>query len=282
MGAMGAGQGASCMARRVHFAADYITKITPFRAGDAKRKGKVERCFRQADRCGRRAIRCGGPDDLQLRRVGAPRPSRSPTVFLCAETSHRIVVAAAFVGVPQRSSGRRAAPAAARRPAISGERSPLLRWAALLVQACGGQTDPGNAIANAPPPTTEPERPPTPPDTAPTPDSEPRRSTARNATRNDEECNPQRPTVLLAEHPPDRAGQPPPPPELPCSVRPRRSWKDKAAETTADCASCAPAGAATGIFYPVPSRCRHQVLGRVRAGQRRCVRERSRAFVSRL
>ena len=30
-----------------HFAAHYGTKITPCRAGDAKRKGKVERCFRQ-------------------------------------------------------------------------------------------------------------------------------------------------------------------------------------------------------------------------------------------
>ena len=44
------------------------------------------------------------------------------------------------------------------------------------------------------------------------------------------------------------------------------------AAVTADCASCAPAGATTGLSYPIPSRCPHQVLGRVRTGQHRCVR----------
>ena len=111
-----------------------------------------------------------------------------------------IAVAAAFASVPQRSSGPRTAPAAACRPAIIGGLAPLLRWAALLVQACGGQTDPETPSRTLPP-TTEPERPPTPPDTTPTPDSEPHRSTARNATRMTRGYNPQRPTVPLVEHP---------------------------------------------------------------------------------
>lgn len=49
MGALGASQGRrfKLHAAAVQFAAHYGTKITPCRAGDAKRKGKVERCFRQ-------------------------------------------------------------------------------------------------------------------------------------------------------------------------------------------------------------------------------------------
>ena len=49
MGALGASQGRrfKLHGAAVHFAAHYGTKITPCRAGDAKRKGKVERCFRQ-------------------------------------------------------------------------------------------------------------------------------------------------------------------------------------------------------------------------------------------
>lgn len=49
MGALGASQGRrfKLHAAAVHFAAHYGTKITPCRAGDARRKGKVERCFRQ-------------------------------------------------------------------------------------------------------------------------------------------------------------------------------------------------------------------------------------------
>ena len=49
MGALGASQGRrfKLHGAAVQFAAHYGTKITPCRAGDAKRKGKVERCFRQ-------------------------------------------------------------------------------------------------------------------------------------------------------------------------------------------------------------------------------------------
>lgn len=49
MGALGTSQGRrfKLHGAAVHFAAHYGTKITPCRAGDAKRKGKVERCFRQ-------------------------------------------------------------------------------------------------------------------------------------------------------------------------------------------------------------------------------------------
>ena len=49
MGALGASQGRrfKLHGASVHFAAHYGTKITPCRAGDAKRKGKIERCFRQ-------------------------------------------------------------------------------------------------------------------------------------------------------------------------------------------------------------------------------------------
>ena len=49
MGALGASQGRrfKLHAAAVHFAAHYGTKITPCRAGDARRKGKIERCFRQ-------------------------------------------------------------------------------------------------------------------------------------------------------------------------------------------------------------------------------------------
>ena len=49
MGALGASQGRrfKLHGAAVHFAAHYSTKITPCRAGDAKRKGKIERCFRQ-------------------------------------------------------------------------------------------------------------------------------------------------------------------------------------------------------------------------------------------
>ena len=49
MGALGASQGLRFKldAAAVRFAAHYGTKITPCRAGDAKRKGKIERCFRQ-------------------------------------------------------------------------------------------------------------------------------------------------------------------------------------------------------------------------------------------
>lgn len=49
MGALGSSQGRrfKLHAAAVHFAAHYGTKITPCRAGDAKRKGKIERCFRQ-------------------------------------------------------------------------------------------------------------------------------------------------------------------------------------------------------------------------------------------
>ena len=42
----------------VHFAAHYSTKITPCRAGDAKRKGKTERCFRQRQGKSRTVWRC--------------------------------------------------------------------------------------------------------------------------------------------------------------------------------------------------------------------------------
>ena len=49
MGALGASQGRrfKLHGAAVRFAAHCGTKITPCRAGDAKRKGKVERCFRQ-------------------------------------------------------------------------------------------------------------------------------------------------------------------------------------------------------------------------------------------
>ena len=49
MGALGASQGRrfKLHGAAVQFAAHYGVKITPCRAGDAKRKGKVERCFRQ-------------------------------------------------------------------------------------------------------------------------------------------------------------------------------------------------------------------------------------------
>lgn len=49
MGALGSSQGRRFKLHpaAVHFAAHYGTKITPCRAGDAKRKGKIERCFRQ-------------------------------------------------------------------------------------------------------------------------------------------------------------------------------------------------------------------------------------------
>ena len=49
MGALGTSQGRrfKLHAAAVRLAAHYGTKITPCRAGDAKRKGKVERCFRQ-------------------------------------------------------------------------------------------------------------------------------------------------------------------------------------------------------------------------------------------
>ncbi len=49
MGALGTSQGRrfKLHGAAVHFAAHYGTKITPCRAGDAKRKGKIERCFRQ-------------------------------------------------------------------------------------------------------------------------------------------------------------------------------------------------------------------------------------------
>lgn len=49
MGALGASQGRrfKLHGAAVHFAAHYGTKITPCRAGEAKRKGKIERCFRQ-------------------------------------------------------------------------------------------------------------------------------------------------------------------------------------------------------------------------------------------
>ena len=49
MGALGTSQGRrfKLHAPAVHFAAHYSTKITPCLAGDAKRKGKIERCFRQ-------------------------------------------------------------------------------------------------------------------------------------------------------------------------------------------------------------------------------------------
>ena len=49
MGALGTSQGRrfKLHAAAVQLAAHYGTKITPCRAGDAKRKGKVERCFRQ-------------------------------------------------------------------------------------------------------------------------------------------------------------------------------------------------------------------------------------------
>ena len=49
MGALGTSQGRrfKLHAPAVHFAAHYGTKITPCQAGDAKRKGKIERCFRQ-------------------------------------------------------------------------------------------------------------------------------------------------------------------------------------------------------------------------------------------
>lgn len=49
MGALGSSQGRrfKLHAAAVHFAAHYGTKITPCQAGDAKRKGKIERCFRQ-------------------------------------------------------------------------------------------------------------------------------------------------------------------------------------------------------------------------------------------
>ena len=115
-----------------------------------------------------------GPDDLQLAQGwGAATIAITRTAVLCDETSHGmrrrrsvrehslafigprrrlhmphiclnpkamgcIVVAAAFASVPLRSSGLQTAPAAACRPAILGGRAPHLRWAALLVQACGG------------------------------------------------------------------------------------------------------------------------------------------------
>ena len=49
MGALGASQGRrfKLHGAAVRFAAHYGTKVTPCRAGDAKRKGKIERCFRQ-------------------------------------------------------------------------------------------------------------------------------------------------------------------------------------------------------------------------------------------
>lgn len=49
MGALGSSQGRRFKLHpaAVHFAAHHGTKITPCRAGDAKRKGKIERCFRQ-------------------------------------------------------------------------------------------------------------------------------------------------------------------------------------------------------------------------------------------
>ena len=49
MGALGTSQGRrfKLHGAAVHFAAHYGVRITPCRAGDAKRKGKVERCFRQ-------------------------------------------------------------------------------------------------------------------------------------------------------------------------------------------------------------------------------------------
>ncbi len=49
MGALGSSQGRRFKLHpaAVHFAAHYGTKITPCQAGDAKRKGKIERCFRQ-------------------------------------------------------------------------------------------------------------------------------------------------------------------------------------------------------------------------------------------
>lgn len=49
-GAIDASKGFKLHGAAVHFAADYRIKITPCRAGDARSKGKLKRCFRQAGR----------------------------------------------------------------------------------------------------------------------------------------------------------------------------------------------------------------------------------------
>ena len=159
--------------------------------------------------------------------------NRTTALTRSHETSTSPLRSRAFLSVLLRSSGRRTAPATACRPATIGGLAPLVKWAALLVQACGGQTDPETPPRTLPP-TTEPERPPTPPDTAPPPDSEPRRSTARDTTRMTRNATPQRPTVPLAEHPPGRASRPPPGPELPCSDRTARALSERSSLAAVD------------------------------------------------
>ena len=73
-------------------------------------------------------------------------PGQPATLRPGPEAMRCIVVGAAFAGVPQRSCLRSSGPqtglSTVCRSADAADAHPLLRWAALLMQACGGQTTP--------------------------------------------------------------------------------------------------------------------------------------------
>ena len=211
------------------------------------------------------------------------------------------------------SSDRRTAPAAARRPATIGGLTPLLRWAALLVQACGGQTDPRNAVANGPrqqpspndlrhhrtqpqhwtpspaalPPGTQPElRGMQPSTTRRSPCRAPHRAGRadrlglNSLQRSNRQVSLGEFVACSGRYRPEAGSPGSGGPAGPFDLAGLDKTKPPRRQRTVHHAP--PQAPPPASPTRSPSRCPHQVLGRVRAGQQRCVRDRSRAFVSRL